>query len=76
MTTRRNSGGLRVRNSMLKDLNQFDRQLENTINTISTGRAEGLYPVTTFLIHVFFSSRTLFVHSFQLIWVRKETLLQ
>lgn len=51
MTTRRNSGGQTVRNGMLKDLDQFDRQLENTINminTISTGRVKGLYPVTTF----------------------------
>lgn len=51
MTTRRNSGGQRVRSGMLKDLDQFDRQLENTINiinTISTGRVKGLHPVTTF----------------------------
>lgn len=48
MTTRRNSGGQTVRNDVLKDLNQFDRQLENTINTnntISTEKVKGLDPV-------------------------------
>lgn len=61
MTTRRNSGGQRVRNVMLKDLDQFDRQLENTINTINTisaGNVKGLDPVTTF----FFPELSLFIH--------------
>jgi len=54
---------------MLKDLDQFDRQLENTINTIniiSTGTVKGLHSVTIFLTNdllFFFSPEpSLFVH--------------
>lgn len=78
MATRRNSGGQRVRNVMLKDLDQFDRQLENTINTIntiSTGKVKGLDPVTTFFDKhpfFFFPELSLFIH---FSWFGSETRL-